>query len=152
MSNSLTYNAVDFGGANYLYTVTENAFIRPPQPRVIRDRYAQADGEAAQGATFEALTGVVRGLVCATSFANLKTQRNNLASALAVGQEGVKALTFDAVSGKSWQARVLAMDWYDETPVTIGLAITFYAPDPWPLATSATTGGTSNDGDGSTSI
>jgi len=152
MSNSLTYNAVDLGGASYLYTVTENTFVRPPQPRINRDRLAQADGEAAQGATFEALTGVVRGLVCATSFANLKTQRNNLAAALAVGQEGVKALTFDAFSGKSWQARVLAVEWFDETPVTIGLAITFYAPDPWSQATSATTGGTNNDGDGGTSI
>ena len=141
MSNSLSYNAVDLGGVNYGFIVEENDFVNPPQPRINRDALAMADGDAAQGATFGALVGVVKGVVSAASYTALHTQRDNIAGALAAGQEGVKALTFDAISGKSWNARVLGTSWSNETPITIDLAITFYAPDPWPEATSATTAG-----------
>lgn len=152
MSNSLSYNSVDFGGASYGYIVDANDFVRMPAPRINRDRLAGGDGEVAQGATFEARTGTVSGLVVATSFANLKTQRDNIESALMAGQEGVKALTFDAFSGKQWNARVLAAAWSEETPITIRLTITFYAPDPWPEATSATTDNDSIDGSGTTTL
>jgi len=129
---------VDFGGANYGLVVQENDFVNPPQPRIDRDALAMADGDAAQGASFEALSGAVKGIVVATSFANLKTQRANIAAALAAGQEGAKALAFDTHSGVQWLARVMGTSWSNETATTIELAITFYAPDPWPVATSAT--------------
>lgn len=152
MSNSLTYNSVDFGGANYGYVVEANTFVHGPQPRLYRDPLAQADGEAMQGATFNARDGVVSGVVCASSFANLKTQRANIEAALIVGQEGVKALTFDAFSGASYQARVASWSWSDETPVTIRLDIRFVAPSPWAIATSSTNVTGSNAGGGTTSI
>lgn len=153
MSNSLSYNSVDFGGANYGLVVDSNRFVDMPEPRINRDMLAQSDGEVAQGSTFNARSGPVSGIVFASSFANLKTQRDNIEAALAVGQEGVKALTFDAFSGKSWQARVISVNWSDETPVTIRCTVVFYAPDPWPIATSSTElGDTLNDGGGNTVI
>lgn len=153
MGNSMTYNSVDLGGANYGFIITDNTFIRPPQPRVNRDALAQADGEAVQGSTFGARQGVVSGVVVATSYANLITQQNNINAALEAGQEGAKTTAFDALSGKQWQCRVLSVDYGAETAATIDLAITLLAPDPWPEATSATTtGDVGVDGSGTTSI
>ena len=141
MSNSLTYDSVDLGGVNYGFILEQNDFVNPPQPRINRDALAMADGEVAQGATFGARVGVVKGVVSAASYTALHTQRDNIAGALAVGQEGVKVLTFDAISGKQWNARVMGTTWSNETPITIDLAITFYAPNPWAEATAPTTGG-----------
>ena len=152
MSNSLIFNGVDFGGAGYGLVVTGNTFVQPPQPRINRDALASADGDIAQGATFEALTGDVTGIVLATSYANLITARNNIAAALQTGQEGVKALSFDAWTGKSWMARPYSVKWGEESTVTIELTITFYAPDPWALATTPTTSDGSNSGTGTTTI
>lgn len=153
MANSLTFNSVDLGGANYGFIVESNTLVQMPQPRVNRDPLAQADGGVAQGSTFAAKEGVVSGIVVATSFANLKTQRANIEAALAKGQEGAKTLTFDAFSGKQWTARPVGIDWGEETPITIRLAIRFYAPNPWPVATSATTtDDQNNDGGGITNI
>lgn len=151
MSNSLSYNSVDF--ADYGYLVDGNNFVRMPTPRLNTDAYAQADGAAAQGANFAAMTGTVTGLIFAASFTQLKTYRDAIYAALQSGQEGVKALTFDAITGKQWSARVLSAEPSDETPVTMRLTITFFAPDPWPTATSETElGDTANDGSGITTI
>lgn len=152
MSNSLSYNSVDLGGANYGFIVEENNFVRMPTPRLNRDALAQADGEVIQGSTFEALTGSVSGIIIATSFANLKTQRDNIIAALAAGQEGAKVLTFDAFSGRQWLARVVNAEPGDETSVTQRLTITFAAPSPWSTATTATTGGDDNDAGGVTTL
>jgi predicted phage tail component-like protein len=152
MSNSFTYNNIDFGGTNYGFIVEENNFVRMPTPRLNRDALAQVDGEAIQGSTFEALSGSVSGIIIATSFANLKTQRDNIMAALASGQEGAKALTFDAFAGKQWMARVVGAEPGEETSITQRLSITFVAPSPWSTATTATEGGDDNDGDGSTTL
>jgi len=143
---------VDFGGANYGFIVETNNFVRMPTPRLNRDALAQADGDAVQGSTFEALTGSVGGIIVATSFANLKTQRDNIIAALAAGQEGAKTLTFDAFSGKQWNARVLGVEPGEETSITQRLTITFLAQNPWPSATSATNVTGNNDGGGGTNI
>lgn len=152
MSNSLTYNGIDLGGGNYGFIVTDNDFIKPPQPRINKDTLSSADGDIAQGATFGSKAGAVQGIVVASSYANLITQRNNIAAVLQTGQEGVKAVTFDAWSGKSWQARIDSTTWGEESAVTIELTINFYAPDPWPIATSATNESDSVDGSGETTI
>lgn len=138
MGNSATYNSVDLGGANYLWMIDGNRFVDPPIPRVNRVPLVAADGEATQGATFGARVGEVTGLVFATSFANLKTQRNNIEAALSVGQEGPKALSFDAFSGKTYQARILEQKWSEETPTTIRLTVVFHAAQPWPTGTPVT--------------
>lgn len=152
MANSITYNSVDLGGGSYGFTVESAPFLGAAQPRVVRDRLASADGELTQGATFEARVGEVSGVVVATSYANLLTQQANIFAALRAGQEGVKALTFDARSGKSWNARVLSVNWTEETAATARLSITFLAPDPWSIATSSTNTNDSIDGSGTTTI
>lgn len=139
MSNSLTYKAVDFGGASYGFIVEQNGFAQGfVPPRVYRQGLSVADGEATQGATFGARVGAVRGKVIATSYANLLTQRANIEAALSAGQTGVQTLTFDAISGKQWSAKVLGVNWDNETSITAELSITFEAPQPWPVATSET--------------
>lgn len=141
MSNSLTFASVDLGGANYKYVVTENNFADSfPPPRVARRALSNRDGEATQGATFGAREGAVRGIVTAASRSALLTQQENIRQALALGQVGPQALSFDTHSGKSWQARVLGATWRETSNVTADLSITFHAAQPWPIATSETTG------------
>lgn len=152
MANSMTFNSVDLGGTNYKFVVEENRFLDPPQPRVNRDSLAMADGEAAQGSTYAARVGVVAGTVYATSFANLKTQIANIEAALSGGQTGAKITTFDSLSGKQFRTRPVSVVWTNQTAVTIDLAITFLAPDPWAEATSATTVTGNTDGDGGTAL
>lgn len=152
MANSMTYNGVDLGGSNYRFVVEENRFLDPPQPRVNREPLAMADGEAVQGASFGARVGVVRGVVHATSYANLLVQRDNIEAALSVGQMGAKVVSFDSLSGKQFRARVLQTAWSNETPCTIDLAITLLAPDPWAEASSATTDGGATAGGGTTDL
>jgi hypothetical protein len=153
MSNSLSFNSIDYGGTNYGFVVTENNFVEAhPVPRVNRRALSNADGEASQGATFGAREGAVRGIVTGTSFANLKTRLGNIAAALQTAQEGPKALVFDTHSTKQWSARVLGARPEFTSTVTATLAITFYAADPWPLATTETTGGPTAVSPGGTSL
>ena len=140
MSNSMTINGVDLGGESYGFIVEANSFINPPQPRVNREQLASADGEALQGATFEARTGVVSGVVHASDYEELIIKFQNLVQALAVTQEGVKVTSFDARPGLQWRTRVLNTNWTNETACTIDLAITLIAPEPWAEASSATEG------------
>ena len=140
MANSLTYNAVDLGGASYGFTIEENAFaLASPPPRVYRNGLANADGEVSQGATFGARVAAVRGTVAAASHSALQTARQNIVNALAAGQEGNKALSFDDVAaGKQWSAKVIGVSFENETASTLDLSIIFYASQPWPVATTET--------------
>lgn len=139
MANSMTINGVDLGGSNYGFVIEENTFTTPPRPRVVRDNLAMADGDAAQGASFDGRTGVVKGVVIATSFANLLTQKENIQRATWATQSGNKVISFDAHTGKQWRGRVLDVQYGTETATTVELTITLYAPQPWAEASSATT-------------
>lgn len=139
MANSCTYNSVDLGGASYNLVIEENEFARmSPAPRMNRQALSAADGEASQGASFGAREGIVRGVISASSYSALRTLRDNLVSALAVGQEGAKALVFDAISGKQWNARVTNLAFMAESAGLMEVVITFYAAQPWAVATSET--------------
>lgn len=139
MSHSMTIDGVDLGGANYGFIIEENDFTTPPRPRVVRDHLAMADGDASQGSSFDGRTGVVSGLVVATSYENLLTQKENIQRATWLTQSGNKVITFDAHPGKQWEGRVLDVQYGQETGCTVELSITLYAPQPWAKASSATT-------------
>lgn len=139
MAHSMTIDGVDLGGANYGFIIEENDFVSPPQARVVRDRLAMADGDAAQGASFDARTGVVKGVVAASSWANLLIQKENIQRATWATQSGNKVLTFDAHTDKQWRGRVIGVTYGRETPTTVELSLSLYAPQPWAEASSATT-------------
>jgi len=139
MAHSMTIDGIDLGGANYGFVVEKNDFVTPPDARVNRDRLAMADGDAAQGSTFDGRTGVVSGVVVATSYENLLAQKENIQRVTWLTQSGSKVLTFDAHAGKQWRGRVLKVAYSNETPVTVDLVLTLYAPQPWAEASTATT-------------
>jgi len=139
MSNSCTFDGDDLSGASYGFTIEENSFTKMmPQPRVARNGLTAKDGEASQGATFGARQGAARGVIVAANRTALLTQRDNIISSLSKGQEGSKVLTFDAVPGKQWDARVIGVAFGEETAVTLDVSITFYAAQPWAIASSTT--------------
>lgn len=139
MANSMTLDGVDLGGSNYQFVVEKNDFVSPPRARVNQDRLAMADGDASQGSSFDARTGVVSGVVRAADYTDLIAQRENINRACFKTQEGPKVVTFDAHPSKQWRARVINVIYSNETPTTVDLAITLYAPQPWAEATSAAT-------------
>lgn len=139
MSNSMSIDGVDLGGTNYRFVVERNDFVTPPTPRVNRDNLAMADGDAAQGSSFNARTGVVSGVVHAPTFTDLLACKENIQRVTWSTQSGNKVIAFDAHPGKQYRGRVLDVRYSNETPVTVDLALTLYAPQPWAEATSATT-------------
>lgn len=139
MSNSMTLDGVDLGGTNYRLVIESNDFVTPPAPRVNRDGLAMADGEAAQGASFGARTGTVRGVITAPTFTDLLACKENLQRVTWKTQAGEKVATFDAHPGKQYRVRVLDVAYANETPVSVDVTLTLYAPQPWAEATSATT-------------
>jgi hypothetical protein len=153
MSNSLTYNAVDLGGASYGFTIESNEFVNAiPNPRMNRQPLSSADGEASQGATFGARTGSVAGVITASTNAALQTQRDNIEAALAAGQEGPKVLSFDSVSGKQWDARILGVSFSEIGATALGMSIQFYAAQPWAVATSESDSGDLSVSSGGTTV
>lgn len=139
MSNSMSIDGVDLGGANYNFVVDKNDFVTPPTPRVNRDNLAMADGDASQGASFDARTGVVSGVVHAANFTDLLACKENIQRVTWSTQSGNKIIAFDSHPDKQYRGRVLNVVYSNETPVTVELALTLYAPHPWAEATSATT-------------
>lgn len=139
MSHSMSIDGIDLGGANYGFIVEANDFVSPPDARVNRDALAMADGDAAQGSSFDGRTGVVSGIVVATNWENLLIQKENIQRVTWSTQSGNKVIAFDAHPGKQYRGRVLDVRYSNETPVTVDLALTLYAPQPWAEATSATT-------------
>ena len=138
MSHSMSIDSIDLGGVNYGFTVEANDFVSPPQARVNRDHLAMADGDAAQGSSFDARTGVVSGIVVATSYENLLIQKENIQRVTWLTQSGNKVLAFDAHPGKQYRGRVIDVKYSNETPVTVDLALTLYAPQPWAEAVDVT--------------
>lgn len=139
MSNSMSIDGIDLGGTNYNFVVEKNDFVTPPDPRVNRDALAMADGEAAQGASFGGRTGVVSGVVHAATFTDLLAAKENIQRVTWLTQSGEKVIAFDAHPGKQYRGRALRVAYSNETPTTVDLALTLYAPQPWAEATSATT-------------
>jgi len=151
VSDSLTYNSIDL--ADYGFVVESNGFaLASPTPRVNRQPLTNRDGEASQGVSFDARVGTVSGVITAANLSALQTARRNVEAALAAGQTGGKALTFDAVSGKQWTAKVTSIDFGSETATTLEVAIQFYAAQPWPIATSETEGDDESVSPGGTTL
>lgn len=137
MAHSMSIDGIDLGGIDYGFIVESNDFVTPPDPRVNRDRLAMADGDAAQGSSFDGRTGTVKGIVVATTWENLLAQKENIQRVTWLTQSGSKVLAFDAHAGKQWRGRVLKVSYDNETATTVDLTLTLYAPQPWAEAAAA---------------
>ncbi len=140
MAHSMSIDGIDLGGANYGFIVEANDFVSPPDARVNRDALAMADGDAAQGSSFDGRTGVVSGVVVATSWENLLIQKENIQRVTWLTQSGNKVLAFDAHAGKQYRGRVLKVQYGNETPCTVELSLTLYAPQPWAESAASESG------------
>lgn len=109
LGNSFTFKGIDFGGENYGVYVVGEDYPHLPRPRVSIDQYAQADGAATQGSTFEPRAIALECKLVAGAVENRQTQLDNVAAALATSQVGPGNLTIDLIPGKVFtNARLLS--------------------------------------------
>lgn len=136
---SFTFKSIDYGDASYNVYARVQDFPRMARPRVASDNYAQADGVATQGSTFDDIRMVIDCAVTGTSVANVETLMSNVIGQLAKSQEGPGSLILDSHPTKQYTARLVS-------PVMgrLGLngetfQLEFILTSPWASATTATT-------------
>lgn len=153
MSYSFTYQDIDFGGENYRVYVTGTNYQQMPEPRVNVDRYAQADGAAIQGSTFNARRIALRCQLVASDATNRATQMDNVVAALVVSQAtGPGDLSIDQFPGKLFTNAKLLSDITAAVYARMEEFTLEFICDSWPSATDATEGDGSNAAGGITSI
>jgi predicted phage tail component-like protein len=139
MSHSITYKDIDFGGINYGLVVVSRPIQRLPAPRVAIDQYAQRDGAAMQGATFDARRLSLACAVTSPTVEDLPTRITNIMVALATSQASAGDLIIQMDPTRVYtNARLLnAID--SETAARMEQFNLEFACDPWPEAASAAT-------------
>jgi hypothetical protein len=152
--SSFTYQSTDFGGASYNVYVTGAGHQRMPQPRVNIDAYAQADGAAVQGSTYDpASISIECKLVGATAAARV-TQMNNFIGKLSLSQSvGGSNLSIDMLPGNVWTNARLTSDISAIVRARMEAFTLTFTADSWPAAASESElGDTSASGTGVTTV
>lgn len=135
---SFTFKGVDFGGGSYNVYVKTASLPRLPRPRVAIHNYAQADGVATQGATFDEVSITLECAITASTTANVETAVANTIAQLAATQEGPGALVLDSHPTKQWTARLVSGLTGDLALNGERFTLEFLCTSPWPVATSST--------------
>lgn len=131
---SFEFRGVDF--ADYGVYVVSRRWPRLPEPRVDVRRFAQADGGATQGNSFEMRSIALECAMVATNEANRNTQAANVAAALANTQLGMGPLVIDYFPTLQFNARLVKGVDVELAQAGELFSLEFLA-DPWPTAISA---------------
>ena len=142
-NNSLTFNSIDCGGTTtYGVTVTQGPSITAlPALKFDSRSLAHYDGNVTHGASYSALRMRVGCKLLGTSSADAFSKLSDFMAVMYASREGEKTLSFDHLSGKQWQARLVGEVTVDEIGNGFDMELEFECNPPWASATSATTDG-----------
>lgn len=151
MSNSLQFDGTDFG-TQFGVVVTNLDWPRLPPPRVWFSQLTYGDGSINQGASWGHRVFDIDCVLIGTSNANREARMGSMLAILATSQDGEKTLSFDALSGTQWDAR-LSSEVFSRTSFNAEkFHLQFIASNPWGSATASSSLGTDEAIPGSADI